>query len=103
MVEYGKDTFEGDYVRLATLNEYEEIFGTTPGATDRKILTKYGGHAYKIIMVKYNGKLVLTGGDDPEQLETYAFPPKILFPWHEEKENGEISTNEFESIIGVQL
>lgn len=109
MIEYGKNIIDGDYVRLATWDEYCTV-QPEPSDHDRKILEKYGGKAYRVIGAKYNGKIILsdeTEGARPfpvSELEGYAFPPKILYPWHKENEHdSEISMTDFENMIGVKL
>lgn len=96
MKGWQQDIFSGDYVRLISAEEYQRKNHFIED-TNVKILREYGGKAYKVESCKYNGKIILEGDD------YHAYPPEFLQPWHKDSVYGEVSDDDFASLIGETL
>ena len=93
MTGWQKDIFEGDYVRIVTVEEYLKTNGRLSD-DDISVLRQVGGKAYQVEGCKYNGKILLAGDN------LYAYPPEFLQPWHKDNFDGDVSETDFASLIG---
>ena len=97
MTGWQQDIFEGDYVRVITVEEYIQAVGhNVVDDTNCKVLKELGGKAYQVEGCKYNGKIMLKGDYD------HAYPPMFLRPWHKDTVEDEISETDFANLIGEQ-
>ena len=93
MIGWQRDIFEGDYVRIITVDEYFDMPGYY-NDDNARILMQEGGKVYQVEGCKYNGKIMLKGD------ERHAYPPEYLQPWHKDNVDGNISETDFTKLIG---
>ncbi len=93
MTGWQKDIFEGDYVRIITVDEYLKMNGRL-NDNNARVLKLVGGKVYKVEGCKYNGKILLSGDD------SHAYPPEYLQSWHKDDLDGNVSEIDFASLIG---